>query len=215
MSVPTHRAGCQTRIWRTTCLDCHKPVWFFSCSCGSKVFFDAKGGSWLLHQDSCPIYHARLLLLQGSDPRTIRSLVEADARRTGIAITREMDDLLSGFGAPGKRVIFDILPSDDTVELEGTVYQINQINLFKRYGLDDNRIIRAIMDKLVSEPHLEITVRADDPGRSRTTNQWTFVIPESEIEGGLHTKMKVYASLQSVSLPNDEALWFATEIDWK
>ena len=38
MPVPTHRADCQTRIGPTQCPHCQADIYFFSCSCGSKVF---------------------------------------------------------------------------------------------------------------------------------------------------------------------------------
>jgi hypothetical protein len=41
MPAPTHGKKCKTlRRWRTKCPDCKKPVIYWECNCGSKVFFD-------------------------------------------------------------------------------------------------------------------------------------------------------------------------------
>ncbi len=44
MSVPTHGYDCQTlKYYKTTCSYCRNNVFYFECSCGSKVFLDGNG----------------------------------------------------------------------------------------------------------------------------------------------------------------------------
>lgn len=44
MSVPNHGYDCQTlKYYRTTCSYCCNNVYYFECSCGSKVFLDGNG----------------------------------------------------------------------------------------------------------------------------------------------------------------------------
>ena len=61
MSVPSHGDICQTiRNYATTCLKCKEKVFYFECSCGSKVFFDSCI-TWEKHDCSLPIsqtYHS-------------------------------------------------------------------------------------------------------------------------------------------------------------
>jgi len=214
MSVPTHREGCQTTTWKTICLDCRKPVYYFSCSCGSKVFFDSLGDPWPLHADSCPVYHARVMINSGSDPRDIRKLLDSHAKVSGIPIPAELDQYLSGYGAPGKIYYNDELPSDDPIEIEGRIYEVNKINFFKRFELDDNLIIRRLLGKLVTEPYLEVIVREDADQNIRIRKRWTFVVPE---EGAtkLRKGITVYATLQGKSIIDDLAIWVANDLDWK
>lgn len=40
MAVPNHGSGCVTKTYPITCKKCNQDVFYFSCSCGSKVFFD-------------------------------------------------------------------------------------------------------------------------------------------------------------------------------
>src|SRR5688572_4778713 len=44
MSVPSHGYDCQTlKYFRTTCSYCRNNVYYFECSCGSKVFLEGSG----------------------------------------------------------------------------------------------------------------------------------------------------------------------------
>lgn len=215
MSVPTHRAGCQTVTWKTNCPDCHKPVYFFACTCGSKVFFDSLGDPWPLHADTCPIYHARILINTGSDPRTIRRLLDSEAKVRGLPIPPELDQYLAGYGAPGRIYYNDELPSNEPCNIVGLVYEVNKINFYKRFGLDDNLIIRKLLGDLVTEPHVEVIVReAAADGSSRIRKCWAFVVPERDTKA-LKKGMKVYATLQGKSILEDLAVWIGKDLDWK
>jgi len=214
MSVPTHRESCETRIWKTTCLDCKKPVYFFACSCGSKVFFDLLGDPWPLHADSCPVYHARVMIQSGADPRAIRRLLDSQVKASGIPIPPELDQYLSGYGASGKIYYNDELPSEDPCEIKGRIHEVNKINFFKRFELDDNLIMRRLLGELVTEPYLEVIVREDADQDIRIRKRWTFVVPEEEA-AKLRKGMTVYATLQGKPIIDDVAIWVASDLDWK
>lgn len=49
MSVLTHGVGCRTHTFPTKCRRCGDAVFFFRCSCGSRVFFDKLGWPWPEH----------------------------------------------------------------------------------------------------------------------------------------------------------------------
>lgn len=51
MSIPQHGEHCRTLTFRTKCKRCGDEVFFFSCTCGSKVFFDKLGPPW--HEHDC------------------------------------------------------------------------------------------------------------------------------------------------------------------
>ena len=48
-----HGAWCNSRVFRMTCSDCGESVWYFTCNCGCKVFFDELGHPWPLHKERC------------------------------------------------------------------------------------------------------------------------------------------------------------------
>ena len=47
--MPTHGRWCSSTTWKTKCLGCGEPVFFFHCNCGSRVFFDELGQPWPIH----------------------------------------------------------------------------------------------------------------------------------------------------------------------
>lgn len=49
MSVPQHGEHCRTLTFPTKCRHCGDDVFFFSCTCGSRVFFDELGWPWPEH----------------------------------------------------------------------------------------------------------------------------------------------------------------------
>jgi len=53
---PTHGWWCNARTYPTRCKYCGAKVFFFTCDCGSKVFFDELGWPWPEHR--CPQYLA-------------------------------------------------------------------------------------------------------------------------------------------------------------
>lgn len=50
--VPTHGPDCETGTRPADCPTCGQQVFYFSCTCGSGVFFDALGPPWPIHQDA-------------------------------------------------------------------------------------------------------------------------------------------------------------------
>ena len=49
MSVHTHGIHCNARTFPTKCTRCGDRIFYFSCNCGSKVFFDDLGPPWPVH----------------------------------------------------------------------------------------------------------------------------------------------------------------------
>jgi hypothetical protein len=52
MSVPTHRASCQTWIYPTGCWYCGAPIHVLQCTCGSAVLLDMNHPPWEEHDCS-------------------------------------------------------------------------------------------------------------------------------------------------------------------
>lgn len=81
MPVPTHRDGCKTRMFSTICPDCGEQVYYFSCTCGSKVFFDLPTPPWDPHEIRCIPYLIRYMIEIEHVPEShIRDIVEEHSR---------------------------------------------------------------------------------------------------------------------------------------
>jgi hypothetical protein len=52
VSVPTHRASCQTWMYPTQCWYCRAPIHVLQCTCGSAVLFDYPRPPWQEHDCS-------------------------------------------------------------------------------------------------------------------------------------------------------------------
>lgn len=62
----THSAkNCNAKTYKTKCIYCGRTVYFFSCDCGSKIYFDELGGNWKRHY--CEEYIQYAIKTQGSD----------------------------------------------------------------------------------------------------------------------------------------------------
>jgi hypothetical protein len=48
-----HGHHCSNGVWKTKCPECGERVYYWSCSHGSKVFFDSLGPDWLKHDCLC------------------------------------------------------------------------------------------------------------------------------------------------------------------
>ncbi len=50
MSIPTHRADCQTWTFATNCRDCGRHIYVLQCTCGSAVLLDERQPPWPKHE---------------------------------------------------------------------------------------------------------------------------------------------------------------------
>lgn len=121
MAVPTHHASCTTRAWPATCPDCTARVFYFSCSCGSKVFFDALGHPWPQHQDRCLAHGVRLLRdADGLSLDQVTSRIEERARASGQAVPKHVRVLLRAlqYRETGHPTRIELLPENDAREFD-------------------------------------------------------------------------------------------------
>jgi len=219
MSVPTHRAGCKTRIFKTNCHDCGKPVWFFACSCGSRVFFDGKGAPWPLHAEKCPNYHIRLLIEDGNRPSTVRKMLEAEARVRNSTIPDNVLAYIAGYERTienKKAIVKDVLPAEDPLNITGVIIKMGPINVFKRYGFTENPISKAVLGVLASEPQYEIVLREEQTPDSIFVQQCTFFVPQKTVNTmNLRVKQKTETTLilKDFVGDDDQAVWIAKKIN--
>jgi len=181
MPVPTHREDCETQIWRTRCPDCGEIVYFFSCTCGSKVFFDLNQPPWNPHEDRCIPYLIRYLReVKQLSPTHIREMIEQYSRSRDIPIPPDINKQIIALENKyrGKVIVLDILPGDEDFFVIGQIMSVNlQVNFFKRLNYLDNRMGRAFLGKLVAESYVEILIREDPDEETCFSSQFRFFIP--------------------------------------
>lgn len=154
------------------------------------------------------------MIHSGVDPKAIRNLLDSEAKARGVTIPQELSQYLADYGAPGKALYEDELPSDEPCEIEGIVFEVNKINFFKRFELSDNIIIRKLLGDLVLESYVEVIARENADQGVNVRRRWRFVIPE-KIAKGLRKGVTIYATLEGKSIIDDLAVWVGNHIDWK
>ena len=182
MAVPTHRLGCQTRTFETRCLDCHQRVFFFSCTCESKVFFDKKGPPWPLHRERCIPYLIRVLRDEtGISDKGILERVKDFATARHLVVPAGIYKQLSDGSYPPhlKLQVMNIPPYDERIIVEGVILDLNSnINFFKKFDLRDNAIGHTVLGNLATGTWSELTVRQMHNELEYFAYQFTFYMPQ-------------------------------------
>jgi hypothetical protein len=217
MGVPTHVAGCRTRLFPTRCPDCGLPVFYFDCTCGSKVFFDQPGEPWPEHRDRCLPYLVRQLRdKEHLSYAEVRRRVEDHARSRSLLVP-------SGFWRTlkvlenrelGGETILEVRPNDTEEVFAGTLTSVNlQVNILRRYGAPDNQISRGLYAAFLSEPLAEVSVRGARDNETGFVSQFTFFLPSKFFKRlGLRVGAKVGCVLSGEQLPNHEWVWMGTDL---
>lgn len=217
MAVPTHGPGCKTLLWATNCPDCAERVFFFACNCGSKVFFDTPGGTWPRHEDRCIPYLLRGMRRAGHSYASIRSQIYEMATRTGQSVPARVLQTLreEEYEETGREIVVAVLPQDQEHVLEGRILSSAlQVNFFRRFGYEDNAFGRAFLGSLLSEPYVELRVRADaDPISGICIELECFAKRKDWEQLHLHDGCLVAVVVVQKKLRNDRSIWIARRIE--
>ncbi len=216
MPVPTHGDYCSTRLWPTSCPDCSSQVYFFSCSCGSRVLFDLSEPPWNPHEDRCIPYLVRFLRdSAGHSAAAIRGLIEAFAQERSLRIPPDVDRFLRAAEnrERGSSTVLDILPSDEETPVLGTVESINQVNIFRRFSIAPSVMGRAMLGRLAEIAQAEVAVREGRDPDTGFVNRFTFLVPLKVFERArIRQGQVVTVALLGHKLANGRRVWITDEI---
>ena len=212
MSVPNHGPECYTRMFQTICRDCDRPVWYFSCNHGSKVFFDSRNHPWPAHKDSCPGYQIRINLENGMSSRQLRQFVEEEASVSGREIPVRVARLLDELDPPSRQrpTIITVAPTAVINTVIGHIVSINEkINVYKLFKLEQSPMSAGLIGKLSTMQLSELRIReyADENNRSREFI--VYVSHESISLHGLRQNIHVNVTLSIHNVPGRPSIWCA------
>jgi len=145
---PTHGWWCNARTYPTRCRHCGAKVFYFSCDCGSKVFFDSLGWPW-------PVHDCVNSILQQVEI----SIAEEYARR----VAERHERLRRGWKIP----IRACHPQKcEKVESIGVVREVLPIlDIFKKFCLpSDSPISVKLLGELARDSWMQITIHVNDLG---------------------------------------------------
>lgn len=218
MAIPSHNPGCHTRTFETRCLDCHQKVFFFSCSCESKVLFDKLGDPWPLHSERCIPYLIRVLRTDtGLSDKAILERVEEFATTRGLRVPKDIYGRLSeGRYSPRHKLeVMNIVPYEDTVIVEGMITEINlKINVCRRFDVVDSPIGRGMLGELGKGDWSEVTVRQMHTEIEQFAYQFAFLIPYSDLLALEWSQgRKVSARIRYFRPAGRSAVWFMDGVE--
>ena len=216
MPVPTHGPDCQTVLYRTHCPDCTETVYFFACTCGSRVFFNLNRPPWNPHEDTCIPYLARYLLdVKGTSAAALWGLIEEHSRRYGVSLTPAITRGLGGVLGRRHRgvTVLDVQPDEVNALVLARVISVNrQVNFLKRFRLPASARGRTVIGRLADEAHVEIVLRTEPDELTGFADQYTAYLPLQNFDPELiRPGQPIHFDLVPYPIPGRDPLWLVEE----
>jgi len=209
MPIPTHRIECTTKAFRTTCQDCNEDVWFFKCSCGSMVFFNALGFPWQIHFCKSAEIRERLELLQDIERYSVDEIYKLITEHEKKYHTEVSDEILEMIeNVIGKRKYNfrteTVEVNEELDVVDGKVMEYNrEVNLAKRFGYDvSSPFTSGLMGSIGQGQFGEIKIR-QNPNNKNISKEFVVIVKKGtkikkgdfilgNVEVVLHAKGKVW-----------------------
>lgn len=217
MSIPTHEPNCKTRLIPTQCRDCGEDVFYFSCNCGSKVFFNSREYPWPKHGDTCLPYLVRLNIEEGfRSLNEIREVVEERARELGVPVPDRVNRILNQDNARRNNSLnlTIIQPTNEIPPVLASVVSITPtINLFKLFRFDDNVISRSLLGDIANHKYSLIRIREEADDNNLSREFIVYLRHSFVLEQALRQNSTVFVKLKTLSIPGRDAIWIADSIE--
>lgn len=219
--VPTHRPGCETRTFKTRCINpyCRRTVYSFSCSCESRVFFDKKGPPWPKHE--CPELRYATLQEEGHSAESARFALEMEERRMGREVPARLAEKMqrdvkveAARKTTLKPTIYtEVLPEEPS-DFPGTVMAIERnINTPKLVGLQSTPIARLLLGKLGRGRWHRMHVREEGAGSLDIVGQMFPLIRAERVRDlGIKVGSRVLVSVEPYAPPGQRPFLIGTEV---
>ncbi len=218
MSVPQHGDFCTTRTFPAKCRFCGDEVFFFSCSCGSRVFFDELGPPWPEHRcdfsrsdrhwansRSRTKYADGSVRVEISDGITAVRPAACDDRSWSIAqhvVATAKRDARSRESNP----IQSVPPGSEwTKQIIGVVRELNpQVNVYQHLKIPKTAISEALLGDMGSGEWGRCTIHVLES----VVYSYTIWVPASVLtEAGIERGVTVSAELERFDVPQKAREW--------
>ncbi len=207
MSVPNHRASCQTWIYPTNCWGCGASIHILQCTCGSAVLFDEPRPPWPEHDCS----------ETGTIGRSgLKGWVAADVlRANGIGISPKIMAMLfpepttRRKTGPPSQAIKKVAPKpSQALDLLAVVREISR----KTKRTTALSGLSGLGTKLLGLPKGEIRQITLVANNERPNLSYTCVLPAALGIGEAAKHKMVFAKLEA-KVAGDHAIWLVTSIE--
>ena len=155
MSVPTHGSWCETKTYETRCRTCDQTVFFFSCTCESRVFFDDRGPPWPKHR--CWPEEVSQQVKEGFTRKDALLNVSYQMLRAGLPVPEALSSewtarskIESALKKSSKKTLYRKVKPDEPRDFPGMVMALDRnINMAKRFRRPpNNEIARQLLGRL-------------------------------------------------------------------
>jgi len=215
-SEARHGFWCGARTYPTTCRYCGQKVFYFSCDCGSRVFFDALGRPWPQHY--CAQYAATLLstemlrravahLRQRTDKMDLLTIVEGEYATRILA--RATSPVVS------YRTVRQEPQAGEEVYDCGYLREIcPEADVFRKFGIHAGSVIGVqMLGPLAQRSHSQITLVTGDLTRE-DCRSYTCLVSDRELQAsGAKRGDLVWFSLRGWGLPGCKAVWLCDSLE--
>ena len=192
---PSHGWWCHARTYPTRCRWCGAKIFYFSCDCGSKVFFNSLGWPWPIHDCTDDII------------RQIDFKIEEEYRNR-VAERSKKKDWVGSIRA--------VLPiSGRIIEEIGIVREIiSKADVWKKFNIAPDSAFTGLIGAIGKSECAQITIHVDDMASDKV-DSYTFLIPKviwNKLGASLGDLLCF--KLVGKSIPGRTDYWLCDEIDW-
>ncbi|WP_322489607.1 hypothetical protein [Chloroflexus sp.] len=210
----SHGPRCNSRTWPTFCQYCGQRVFYFTCDCGCKVFFDELGAPWPKHQ--CLGYLHSLIETYGREviERGMAVMMMTPGiDRTYTTQVQQAYEREVWQPAPKKDIIRRDPVHDAREDVVGIVRElIDGVNVFKLLGTSDNWFSLAILGSLAKAECVQITIHT---GALASADNYSFtflvdkqlLMQQSIVKGAL-----IRCQLRSLVVPGWKPIWICDRV---
>lgn len=219
MPVPTHSVDCITNIFPVKCQFCGDKIFLFTCTCGSKVYFDLSEPPWNPHEKRCFRYHIWYLKEVEKTPiALIKGIVEEYSINLGLTIPADVSEhlkTLENENISHKLKINNILPKNEPHTLFGVVVSKNlKVNFFKRFGLEDNSFGRGLIKKLLARSYVEIKLREETKSLGHVNEYNVFVPADSFTNNQININSRILIDIEPYNIVGRKKVWLGVDIKY-
>ena len=210
-----HGDRCHTRTYPTTCRHCLADVFYFSCDCGSKVFFEALGDPWPLHRCVEYIAYERVIEVVGGKDALARGL---KASMTAPRIDRTYAHRVRRAAHGPKplqpqihrQIPYEGLKADET----GIVREfIPAVDPYRRFDVPATAMGTALLGELGKGQFDQLTIHAGALGDEDDFSFTFFIEASRRASVGVEKGHLVRCSLRGVAIPDQEPVWRCDDIE--
>ena len=217
MPIPTHRDSCLTKAFPTNCPDCAEEVWYFSCNCGSKVYFTHLGWPWDEHKCKNRVLREAIQLIKISDrlsDEEIYSRIDLFSKERGWDIPESIVELLDNELVKRRYPlkVSLIMNLTNISDVSGKVMEINRdVSFIKRLKIDPNKPIqRSLAGDLLLKSYSEIIVR-ENPNEKNECSEYRLYAEKDYLKRNpININKTILANIKKMKSSLAE-LWKITE----